>query len=653
MCGGHDSLNNIIIPSMASKVVPEVERKARKKWMTEDILQDMDERKECKENHMKNSELNKKIKRKCIEAKEAWFNKECEELQKLEKKDSRGMHEKVRTLAGKKKVAKGSTIRKRDGKIAMDTEEVLGRWEEYIKELFEDDRGDKPVINKNIEGPEILREEIAAAMKKMKNKKSPGTDEIMIEMLNATEEFGIEKVTALANKIYNTGYIPEEMRKSVFVTLPKKPGTVECEEHRTISLMSQITKIILRVLLNRARNRIKEVVSEVQYGFGAGRGTRNAIFITRMISERAIEVKKDLFMCFVDYAKAFDRIRHPVLIELLMEAGLDTRDIQLIANLYWEQSAAVRIDNVLSKWVKITRGVRQGCVLSPDLFALYGEHILKSIEHLDGVRVGGVNITNLRYVDDAVIIAESEEQLQTLMNVVVEESFENGLRVNIKKTETMVVTKKKEVPKCNITVDGQGIKQVQKFKYLGSIITEDAKCKSDIIKRIHIAKSNFSTLKGILTNSKISLKTKINLIRTYVWSSMLYGAESWTITKDMEAKINAAEMWFYRRMLKVSWTQRITNEEILNRVGNPVRLLDVIRGRQLKFLGHVLRADGVEKLALTGKIEEKRDRGRQRTKYLDQFGTNISNSDFIHGSYDRENWRRMIRQRSWKDTPPW
>ena len=249
MCGGHDSLNNIIIPSMASKVVPEVERKARKKWMTEDILQDMDERKECKENHMKYSELNKKIKRKCIEAKEAWFNKECEELQKLEKKDSRGMHEKVRTLAGKKKVAKGSTIRKRDGKIAMDTEEVLGRWEEYIKELFEDDRGDKPVINKNIEGPEILREEIAAAMKKMKNKKSPGTDEIMIEMLNATEEFGIEKVTALANKIYNTGYIPEEMRKSVFVTLPKKPGTVECEEHRTISLMSQITKIILRVLL--------------------------------------------------------------------------------------------------------------------------------------------------------------------------------------------------------------------------------------------------------------------------------------------------------------------------------------------------------------------------------------------------------------------
>ena len=79
-------------------------------------------------------------------------------------------------------------------------------------------------------------------MKKMKNRKSPGTDGIMIEMLNATEEFAIEKITKLANKIYNTGYIPEEMKKSVFVVLPKKPGTVECTEHRTISLMSQVTK---------------------------------------------------------------------------------------------------------------------------------------------------------------------------------------------------------------------------------------------------------------------------------------------------------------------------------------------------------------------------------------------------------------------------
>ena len=149
------------------------------------------------------------------------------------------------------------------------------------------------------------------------------------------------------------------------------------------------------------------------------------------------------------------------------------------------------------------------------------------------------------------------------------------------------------------------------------------------------------------------MKTRLNLITTYVWSSLLYGAESWTITKEMEKRISAAELWFYRRMLKVSWTKHVTNEEILKRVGNPDRLMDVIRDRQLRFLGHVIRQDGVEKLALTGKIEGKRDRGRQRLKYIDQFGVTISKGEFIHGALRKEDWRSMVRQRSSRDLPPW
>ena len=277
---------------------------------------------------------------------------------------------------------------------------------------------------------------------------------------------------------------------------------------------------------------------------------------------------------------------------------------------------------------------------------------MKALEDLVGVKVGGVNINNLRYVDDAVIIAESEEQLQQLMNVVEEESAKKGLKINMKKTETMVVTKKKEVPKCTIKLGGEELKQVKRFKYLGSIITEDGRSTSDIIQRINIARSNFNALKIILTNKKISKKTRLNLICTYVWSSLLYGAESWTISKEMERRISAAELWFYRRMLKVSWTKHVSNEEILRRVGNPVRLMDVIRNRQLRFLGHVIRKDGVEKLALTGKIEGKRDRGRQRLKYLDQFGAK-SNTEFIHSAQEREDWRSMIRQRPPRDSPPW
>ena len=101
-----------------------------------------------------------------------------------------------------------------------------------------------------MEGPEILRSEVRAAMAKMKRNKAAGPDEIVIELVIALEDFGIEKVTEVNNKIYNTGEIPEDLSKSIFIALPKRAGANECELHRTISLMSHITKLILRIIMN-------------------------------------------------------------------------------------------------------------------------------------------------------------------------------------------------------------------------------------------------------------------------------------------------------------------------------------------------------------------------------------------------------------------
>ena len=121
----------------------------------------------------------------------------------------------------------------------------------------------------------------------------------------------------IVGKIYESGEPATQMYKSTFITIPKIPGTLECNKHRTISIMSQITKIILRIVLNRIRNKILPEIGNEQCGFIRGKGTRNAIFILRMLMERAIEVKKDLYVCFVDYEKAFDRVRHVDLIRIL------------------------------------------------------------------------------------------------------------------------------------------------------------------------------------------------------------------------------------------------------------------------------------------------------------------------------------------------
>ena len=125
----------------------------------------------------------------------------------------------------------------------------------------------------------------------------------MVEMVEALDEFAIDKITDIANKIYATGTMPQRMKESEFIVIPKKVGAVECNKHRTISIMSQIAKIVLKVIDERLKGKVREHVDEEQYGFRKGKGTRNAIFVLRTVIERSIEKQKDLYMCFVDFEK--------------------------------------------------------------------------------------------------------------------------------------------------------------------------------------------------------------------------------------------------------------------------------------------------------------------------------------------------------------
>ena len=133
-------------------------------------------------------------------------------------------------------------------------------------------------------------------------------------------------------------------------------------------------------------------------------------------------------------------MKHEPLIELLQSLDIDPQDVKLLANLYWKQQAAVRHNGEISESISIKQGVRQGCVASPHLFVLYTEMIMRSIDDMEGIKMGGGHvINNLRYADDTVIIAESKNQLQQLMDTVVEESEAQGLFLNSAKSFTGVL----------------------------------------------------------------------------------------------------------------------------------------------------------------------------------------------------------------------
>ena len=161
-------------------------------------------------------------------------------------------------------------------------------------------------------------------------------------MLQAMDNLGAKRVTQLFNKIYDTGYIPSDLRKSTFIPIPKISKAVNCLDFRTISLMSHVTKTLLKVILDRNKAKIDWEISPTQSGFRRGMGTREGIFNLRTINERYLAKHKDVYTCFINYEKAFYRVEHDKLCDVLKAMNFDGKDIRIITNLYWGQVAVVR-----------------------------------------------------------------------------------------------------------------------------------------------------------------------------------------------------------------------------------------------------------------------------------------------------------------------
>lgn len=201
----------------------------------------------------------------------------------------------------------------------------------------------------------------------------------------------------------------------------------------------------------------------------------------------------------------------------------------------------------------------------------------------------------------------------------------------------------------NIILNENTLEQVHKYKYLGVDITNDGRCVSEVKKRIGIAKSNFWKHKEILRRN-INIKTKLRILNTYIFSTLTYACESWTIDNYISKRIAAFENWCYRRILRISWREKVRNTEVLRRIGKrSFELLPNIKKRKLAYAGHIMRGSSGEFLLniLEGRIAGNRDRGRQRRKWTDDIKewTNINTyGECKRMAENREEWRNVIRR---------
>ena len=175
---------------------------------------------------------------------------------------------------------------------------------------------------------------------------------------------------------------------------------------------------MLKILQARLQQYVNYELPDVQAGFRKGRGTRNQIANIRLIMEKAREFQKNIYFCFINYAKAFDFVDHNQLWKILKEMGIPDHLTCLVRNLYAGQEATVRTGHGTTDWFQIGKGGRQGCILSLCLFNFYAEYIMRNAgleEAQAGIKIAGRNVNNLRYADDTSLMAESEEELKSLL----------------------------------------------------------------------------------------------------------------------------------------------------------------------------------------------------------------------------------------------
>ena len=190
---------------------------------------------------------------------------------------------------------------------------------------------------------------------------------------------------------------------------------------------------MLKILQARLQQHVNHKFPDVQAGFRKGRGAKDQIDNIHWIIKKAREFQKNIYSCFIDYAKAFDCVDHNKLWKILKEKGIPDHLTCLLRNLYAGQEAIVRTGHGTTDWFQIGKGVRQGCILSPCLFKLYAEYIMRNAgleEAQAGIKIPGRNI-NLRYADDTTFMAESGEELKSLLMKVKEENEKVGLKLNI------------------------------------------------------------------------------------------------------------------------------------------------------------------------------------------------------------------------------
>ena len=636
-------------------------------------------------NRSEYSLANKRAKKSCKRDDQNWALRVADEMEHAAAHgQQREVWQRIKALSGKKR-KKSTAVRDKSGKMISDPSAQRERWMEHFSELLNPSARDTDLTDLDSlevvpsfphlsdgDGPPT-RTEISDALRRLKNHKSPGVDEISNEQLKYGASGLLDRLESLFSKVWESETVPGDWVKGIVVIVPKKGDTSLCSNNRGITLRSTASKLYQIIILQRMSDGLEKLLRENQCGFRRNRSCIDQIYSLRSIIHNCLEFNLPLYVNFVDFKAAFDSINREFIWKAFSHYGLPCKYIRILQAFFHDTISAVRHNGELSSWFDVRSGTGQGDIQGPPIFNVCLNLAAQRVEDNKVLTQGAVlqrpsstqeevTVLDTDYADDMALLDNTKDGLQETTDLLCKYAAQAGLRINAKKTEVMAIAKNTsqrpftKEGTVDITVEGSPVQQVSDFTYLGVIISSDGTIDRELSARIRKASGAFNQLNNIWKNRNIQTNTKIRIYKAAVLTILLYGSEVWNTTKKQHHRLEVFHQRCLRRILRIKWYHRTRNVDVLERARiNPIETF--VGANRLRWFGHVSRMPEhrTPKYLLDWKpAHGKRSRGRPRRNWqkcvLEDAATFSGEADIQLDkakelAQHRTHWREMIRHK--------